>query len=199
MRDSRRHSSAAIAIAMGGALLAACSAVPARPDGAQAQALVTEARAEAREQARQLEEARDINVEARRSAQARRAQIAELQADLTDRGLVLTLGDGLFGGNTAKLNTGGSDRLDKVVDFLNRYPQRKAAIEGYDDSMGSDQHNRALLERRADAVKTYLIRNGIGSERLTITGDDAGSPVGDNGSAADLQNRHVEVVIEAGR
>ena len=172
MRDSRMHRSAAFAVAVGGALLAACSAAPTQPEGAQALAP---------------------------PATVARAEAAVLQADITDRGLVLTLGDVLFGGNTAKLNTGGSHRLDKVVDFLNRYPQRKAAIEGYDDSMGSDQHNRALLERRADAVKTYLIRNGIGSERLTITGDDAGSPVGDNGSAADLQNRHVEVVIEAGR
>jgi outer membrane protein OmpA-like peptidoglycan-associated protein len=162
------HSSAAIAIAVGGALLAACSASPAQP-------------------------------EARRNAQTLQAQIAELQADSTDRGLVLTLGDILFGSNTAQLNTGGSDRLDKVVDFLNRYPQRKALIEGYDDGMGRDRHNRALPERRADAVKTYLVRNGISSKRLTVNGNDAGSPVGDNGSASDLQTRHVEVVIEAGR
>ena len=106
-------------------------------------------------------------------------------------------GDGLFGGNTAKLNAGGSDRLDKVVDFLNRNPQRTALIEGYDDSMGSDRHNRALPESRADAVKTYLVRKGISSKRLTVNGNDyAGSPVGDNGSAADLQNRYVELVIE---
>lgn len=185
MRDSHMHRSAAIAIAMAGALLGACSAAPAQPGGA-----------EAREQARQLEEARDINVEARRSAQALQAQISELQADNTNRGLVLTLGDVLFGGNSARLNTGGSHRLDKVVDFLNRYPQRKALIEGYDDSMGSDQHDRALPERRADAVKTYLVRNGISSKRLTVNENDAGSPVGDNGSAADRQTRHVEVVIE---
>ena len=161
MRDSRMHRSAAIALAMGGALLAACSAAPAQPEGAQA-----------REQARQLEEARDINVEARHSAEAMQAQIAELQADNTNRGLVLTLGDVLFGGNTAKLNTGGSHRLDKVVDFLNRYPQRQALIEGYDDSMGSDRHDRALPERRADAVKTYLVRKGISSKRLTVNGSD---------------------------
>ena len=184
MRDRRMRSNAAIALAVGGALLAACSAAPAGPG------------AEARDQARQLEEARDINVEARRSAQARQAQIDELQADNTNRGLVLTLGDVLFGGNTAKLNTGGSHRLDKVVEFLNRYPQRKALIEGYDDSMGSGRHNRALPERRADAVKTYLVRKGISSQRLTVNGNDSGSPVGDNGSVADRQSRHVELVIE---
>jgi outer membrane protein OmpA-like peptidoglycan-associated protein len=172
MRASRMHRSAAFVLAVGGALLTACSGLPAQPDDARARApLATAAQAEA----------------------------AELQADITNRGLVLTLGDVLFGGNTGTLNTGGSHRLDKVVDFLNRYPQRTAVIEGYDDSMGSHQHNRALLERRTDAVKTYLVRNGISSERLTVTGDDAGSPIGDNGSAADLQNRHVEVVIRARR
>jgi outer membrane protein OmpA-like peptidoglycan-associated protein len=81
----------------------------------------------------------------------------------------------------------------------NRAQALQALIEGYDDSMGRDRHNRALPERRADAVKTYLVRNGISSKRLTVNGNDAGSPVGDNGSAADLQTRHVEVVIEAGR
>jgi len=182
---SRMHSNAAFALVVGGALLAACSAAPAQPGGAQA-----------REQARQLEEARDINVEARRSAEALQAQIAELQADNTNRGLVLTLGDVLFGGNSAELNTGGSHRLDKVVDFLNRYPQRQALIEGYDDSMGSDRHKRTLPERRADAVKIYLVRQGISSQRLTVNGSDSESPVGDNHSVADLRNRHVEVVIE---
>jgi outer membrane protein OmpA-like peptidoglycan-associated protein len=189
MRASRMHSSAAIAIAVGGALLAACSAAPAQSEGAQA-----------REQARQLEEARDINVEARLNAEALRAQIAELQADNTNRGVVLKLDDGLFGGNTASLNTGGGHRLDKVVDFLNRNPQRNALIEGYDDSAGSHQHDRALPERRADAVKTYLVHKGISSKRLTVKGTDARSPLGDHGSdnasVADRQNRHVEVVIE---
>jgi outer membrane protein OmpA-like peptidoglycan-associated protein len=186
MRNSRLHGSVAIAFAVGGSLLAVCSAAP----------LATDVQAEAREQARQLEEARDINVEARRNAQELRARIDDMHADITDRGLVLTLGDVLFGDNTAELNTAGSHRLDNVVGFLNRYPHRNAVIEGYDDSMGNDRYNRALSQRRADSVKIYLVRQGIGSNRLTVRGSGEESPVGDNGSATDQQNRHVEVVIE---
>ena len=196
MRDSRVHRSAAIAIAMGSALLTSCSVAP-QPEGLRPEhGLQQHAGPEAQEQTRQLEEARDINADARRNAQVLQAQIADLQADLTHRGIVLTLGDELFGGNTAKLNTDGGRRLDKVVTFLNRCPQRKALIEGYDGSMGTAQHDRAVPAHRAEAVKTYLVRRGIKAKRLTVNGNDAGSPVGDNGSAADRQTRHVEVVIE---
>lgn len=134
---------------------------------------------------------------AQRNSLELQKQIEDLQAEATERGLVLTLGDVLFASNTADLNTGGSNRLGKLAGFLNKYPERTALIEGYTDNTGSDAYNQALSERRADAVKSYLVGQGIGSNRLVASGNGEGSPVADNTSATGRQqNRRVEVIIE---
>ena len=110
--------------------------------------------------------------------------------------LVLTLGDVLFSSGTATLNGGGDGHLDKLAGFLNRYPARTAIIDGYTDSIGSDDYNQGLSERRAEAVKNYLIGQGIDAQRLTASGMGKSSPVASNGSAAGRQqNRRVEVTI----
>ena len=134
---------------------------------------------------------------AQRNSLELQKQIEELQAQATDRGLVLTLGDVLFATNTAELNSGGDQRLGKLAGFLNKYTDRTALIEGYTDSTGSDAYNQGLSERRADAVKSYLVGQGIGSNRLVASGNGEGSPVADNTSATGRQqNRRVEVTIE---
>jgi len=135
--------------------------------------------------------------DAQRNSLELQKQIEGLQAEATDRGLVLTLGDVLFNTNTAVLNAGTGGRLGKLAAFLNKYPERTALIEGYTDNTGSDAYNQALSERRADAVKGYLIGQGIGSNRLVASGNGEGSPVADNTSAdGRQQNRRVEVIIE---
>ncbi len=123
-------------------------------------------------------------------------QIDALLAKVTDRGLVLTLGDVLFASGTANLNSGGNKQLANLSGFLNKYPERTAAIEGYTDSVGSDEYNQGLSQRRADAVKTYLVAQGIDASRVTTSGKGESNPVGDNASATGRQqNRRVEVII----
>jgi outer membrane protein OmpA-like peptidoglycan-associated protein len=140
--------------------------------------------------------ARDASADAQRSALELQRQIDELQAKETDRGLVLTLGDVLFASGTANLNSGGDNHLAKLAVFLNKYPERTTVIEGHTDSIGSDAYNQGLSQRRADAVKAYLVAQGIDASRLIASGKGEGSPVGDNGSATGRQqNRRVEVII----
>jgi outer membrane protein OmpA-like peptidoglycan-associated protein len=141
--------------------------------------------------------ARDATADAQRATHDLQMQLDELQAKKTDRGLVVTLGDVLFSSGTANLNAGASTNLNKLAAFLNKYPERNSLIEGYTDSVGTDEFNQGLSERRADAVKTYLVRQGIASTRLTASGKGEASPVGDNTSATGRQqNRRVEVIIE---
>jgi outer membrane protein OmpA-like peptidoglycan-associated protein len=123
-------------------------------------------------------------------------QIDALQAKPTDRGLVLTLGDVLFETGRANLKAGATSNLNKLVAFLNEHPDRTVAIEGYTDSVGSEDYNQGLSERRADSVKSYLAGQGISSIRLSASGKGESDPVAGNDSAAGRQqNRRVEVII----
>lgn len=125
-----------------------------------------------------------------------RAQIAELNARPTDRGLVVTLGDVLFDTGKAILKNGSSNHLDKLALFLNAYPERTAQIEGHTDDVGSDGANMLLSQRRAETVKAFLVAQGVAGSRLDTAGKGESVPLADNTSAGGrAQNRRVEVII----
>jgi outer membrane protein OmpA-like peptidoglycan-associated protein len=169
-----------------------------RADLAQGRADMAQANAD--DQQRQAEAARIATADAQRAADELQRQIDDMQAKVTDRGLVLTLGDVLFASGTADLNTGGSNNLSKLAAFLNEYPDRTALIEGHTDSIGGEDYNLGLSQRRADSVKSYLVNQGIGSGRLSASGKGKDSPIADNSSATGRQqNRRVEVIIENNR
>ena len=161
------------------------------------------ARAEGAEQKLIAGQARENADAAQLAANTAQQQALELQRQLeilqarpTDRGLVLTLGDTLFATGKSELKSGATVNLDRLTAFMNEYPQRTASIEGYTDSMGSYEMNQSLSQRRADAVKGYLVGRGVSSTRLSASGRGENSPVADNESAAGRQqNRRVEVVI----
>jgi len=123
-------------------------------------------------------------------------QLDELHAQVTDRGIVLTLGDVLFATGRADLKPEATNNLMALVNFLNSYPTRTAAIEGYTDNVGSDDANQLLSERRAESVRSYLTGKGIGAARLAASGKGEMQPVADNESVTGRErNRRVEVII----
>ena len=141
--------------------------------------------------------ARVAAAEAAQHSDELQRQIDALQAEATDRGLVLTLGDVLFTSGRADLKAGATSNLNQLVAFLNEYSNRNVEIEGHTDSVGSDDSNQGLSQRRADSVRTYLIQQGIRPERLTASGKGEHQPVADNDSESGRQqNRRVEVIIE---
>jgi len=80
------------------------------------------------------------------------AEVDQLKATATPRGLVLTLGDVLFDTGKAQLNPGAARKLDQLAQFLADHPERRAQIDGFTDSVGTDSYNQSLSQQRADAV-----------------------------------------------
>lgn len=133
-------------------------------------------------------------------AQARTAQLetqlADLAAKKTERGMVITLGDVLFGTDLARLNPDGMRTAQKLADVLQQNPQRTVLVEGFTDSTGAATHNQALSERRATAVRSALQEMGVSRERVAIRGYGATYPVAANDTAQNRQlNRRVEIVL----
>ena len=124
-------------------------------------------------------------------------QIDALQAEATDRGLVLTLGDVLFATGKSDVKVGATSNLNKLVTFLNKYPDRTVQIEGHTDSVGSEDSNQGLSQRRAESVKAYLVQQGIAGSRLTAVGMGESQPVASNDTQSGRQqNRRVVAVID---
>ncbi|MDL2356098.1 MAG: OmpA family protein [Pseudomonadota bacterium] len=135
-----------------------------------------------------------------REAQARAAQLeaqmADLQAKKTERGMIITIGDVLFGTDQARLTPDGMNTVRKLADVLTQNPGRTVLIEGFTDSTGSAAHNQDLSERRAGSVAAALTGMGIARERVATRGYGQAYPVAGNDSAANRQlNRRVEIVL----
>ncbi|MGH8563151.1 MAG: OmpA family protein [Gammaproteobacteria bacterium] len=166
---------------------------------AEADRKISEAKAE-----QLLKEREQVVLEARtrqaKDATARAEILAEelaaLQAEKTDRGYVITLGDVLFEYDRADLKPGAQQNLYRLVAFLNEHPDQTVAIEGHTDSKGSDTYNLDLSQRRAQAVQGFLLSNGIGGERVLGRGHGEAYPVVSNDTMAGRQqNRRVEIVV----
>ena len=130
------------------------------------------------------------------SLAAMQAQMDELNAKKTPRGMVITLGDVLFDTNRAQLKSGGERNVQKLAEFLKRYPQRTVLIEGFTDSVGSDSSNQVLSEQRAQAVSMALTNMGVGRDRISTKGYGEAYAVAGNDTAAGRQlNRRVEIML----
>jgi outer membrane protein OmpA-like peptidoglycan-associated protein len=156
-------------------------------EGAQRQAMASQEAARASQMQTTEAQARNRALE---------AQVRELNAQPSDRGLVVTLGDVLFDTGRAQLRSGGERNVEKLVAFLKEYPDRKAMVEGFTDSVGSEGMNQALSERRAGAVRAAMVSQGIAADRIAMRGYGEAYPVAGNDNAGGrAQNRRVEIVL----
>ncbi len=87
--------------------------------------------------------------------------------------------------------------LDKVYESLNANPDVNVQILGHTDSVGSDENNRSLSLRRAQAVKDWLTAKGINASRIKVVGKGEAEPIASNDTAAGrAQNRRIEFMVE---
>ena len=99
-----------------------------------------------------------------------------------------------FENNSDKLKVASLSQLDELTKILYRYEGARLTIEGYTDSVGSDDFNITLSQKRSDSVKQYLFEKGISDDRITSIGYGEIKPIADNTSAIGrAKNRRVEL------
>jgi outer membrane protein OmpA-like peptidoglycan-associated protein len=87
--------------------------------------------------------------------------------------------------------------LDEVVGFVKKYPNAKIELDGYTDNSGTEAHNQRLSEKRAEAVKKYLVEEaGVDPSRISAFGRGESNPIADNKTEKGrFDNRRVEILI----
>ena len=133
-------------------------------------------------------------------AEMRQKLLAQLNAILetrdSARGLIVNMSDVLFDFGKATLKPGTRETLAKLSGILLAYPSLKLQLEGHTDSIGSDEFNQTLSEKRAYAVRDYLVQASINGNSLTAVGFGKANPVASNDTdKGRQQNRRVEMVV----
>ncbi len=124
----------------------------------------------------------------------RNEELENLDAKMTDRGLVFVLGDQYFEKDKTRLLISSIRSVDKLVDFLNKNPHKKVLIEGYSDDSKSSPYNIDFSLRRAKSVKDMLTAQGISSDRVTIKGMGEANPIAPN-DTIEGRSKNTRVVI----
>ena len=177
---------------------------------AQADAEKARAAAQAEQQAAiEQRQAAEADAEKARQAAAKaEAEKADLRAQLlgqlnsilqtrdTARGLIVNMSDVLFDTGSSTLKTGAREKLAKISGILLAHPGLTLQIEGHTDSVGSDEFNQQLSERRSDSVRDFLAEQGVSTSAMTAHGFGKTQPVATNDTAEGRQrNRRVELVV----
>jgi outer membrane protein OmpA-like peptidoglycan-associated protein len=114
----------------------------------------------------------------------------------TARGLIVNMSDVLFDTAKHSLRPAAREKLAKVAGIISGHPGLRLAVEGYTDSVGSDDYNQKLSEDRGTAVRDYLTKEGVAGTSVTSQGFGKAQPVASNDTAAGRQrNRRVELVV----
>jgi len=187
-----------------------------RVQAEQAQRLETERRARAEAEQRAAEALARLETESaardkqaaqaaveraeREKQQLRNALIQQLNLILetrdSARGLIVNMADVLFDTGRWTLKPVAREKLAKVSGIVLAHPGLTLQVEGHTDSVGTDEFNMTLSEKRASEVSTFLISQGINPSAISAHGMGETSPVATNDTAAGRQqNRRVELIV----
>jgi outer membrane protein OmpA-like peptidoglycan-associated protein len=170
--------------------------------------LKRKAEAEAQKAEASAQQAQADAEKARLAAAQAEAEKAQLRAQLLNqlnsilqtrdsaRGLIVNMSDVLFDTGSYTLKPGAREKLAKISGIVLAHPGLSLQIEGHTDSVGSDEFNQQLSERRSDSVRDFLAEQGVPASSITARGFGKTQPVASNDSAEGRQrNRRVELVV----
>jgi outer membrane protein OmpA-like peptidoglycan-associated protein len=171
---------------------AARAAALAQQQAAEEQRKAAEAQAEAARAAAAAAEKDKADMRAQLLAQLN----AVLQTQDSARGLIVNMSDVLFDFGQYTLKPAAREKLAKISGIVLAHPGLTLQIEGYTDSVGSDQVNQQLSERRADTVRDFLIEQGVPGSAISAQGFGKANPVATNDTVdGRSRNRRVQLVV----
>jgi len=150
-------------------------------------------------QIQMTEEERQKRMEAEKKAQdAMEALSKSLAVKAEMRGTVITLSGGvLFATGQATILLGAQAQLNQVADALKTQAEHHFTVEGHTDNQGTDAINNDLSNRRANAVRDYLVVRGVAAAAITAQGVGSTRPVADNRTTEGrAMNRRVEIIVD---
>ena len=164
-------------------------------------AAIAAAQADADQSRLIAQQAQQNEQQAETDKSAVRAQLSEelnrvLATRDSARGLIVSMSDVLFDTGQYSLKPGAREKLAKVAGILIAHHGLNIAVGGYTDNVGGDSMNQTLSENRADAVRDYLVEQGVEDNSVTAKGFGNSLPVASNDNSAGRQmNRRVELVV----
>ena len=143
---------------------------------------------EAQQARLQAQQAQAVAAQAEQEKQALRERLREqlnavLETRETARGLIVNVSDVLFDTGSATLKPGAREKLARVAGILATHPDLHIEIEGHTDSVGGDDYNQRLSERRSEAVRAYLVQQRIPPTLVDAEGFGESRPVASNDTA----------------
>jgi outer membrane protein OmpA-like peptidoglycan-associated protein len=173
----------------------------ARLSAQEQQQLADQARLQAQQADQKAQEADRLRAQSEQAQQQLRQQLLQqfnliLDTRDTARGLIVNMSDVLFDFNKSSLRQAAREKLAKISGIILSHPGLTLEVDGYTDSIGSEDYNLKLSDQRAGGVRSYLIGEGIAPDSITARGFGKDNPVAPNENAAGRQkNRRVEMVV----
>lgn len=167
----------------------------------QAQAAQQQAQAQAQQATQQAAQAQQQAQQAEQQTQQMRSRLLQqlnaiLQTQDTSRGLIVRMSDVLFATGRYQLTPDAKVSLAKMAGVLLAYPGLQLEIDGYTDSTGTDEVNQTLSDKRAEAVRNFLVAQGVSHTTITSQGFGSANPIASNDSTQGRQmNRRVDMIV----